>query len=198
MNLLEFSKALYATPISTGIRETTGIIPTTQSIHILAIAVVVGSALVMELRLAGMLATDESPQSVVRRYLPWLWAAIAEKYLSPQYTQHTIHIPGPGTDREKLIHMFQNSPAAPPPGGKPMPRQRTDAVMAEGDKVMLLTSRDMPDPVTGVAKPSYIFNMFRVQDGKLVEHWDVSSGMGGPPPGGPPGAPGAPGTPPAR
>jgi len=124
--------------------------------------------------------------------------AIAEKYLSPQYTQHTIHIPGPGTDREKLIRMFQNSPAAPPPGGKPMPRQRTDAVMAEGDKVMLLTSRDMPDPVTGVAKPSYIFNMFRVQDGKLVEHWDVSSGMGGPPPGGPPGAPGAPGTPPAR
>jgi predicted SnoaL-like aldol condensation-catalyzing enzyme len=73
--------------------------------------------------------------------------------------------------------------------------------MAEGDKVMLLTSRDQPDPATGGVKPSYIFNMFRVKDGKLVEHWDVSSGMGGPPPSGgapPSGGPGAPPAPPGR
>jgi hypothetical protein len=77
MNLHDFSSALYTTPISTGIRETAGIIPTTQSIHIIAVAVVVGSALVTDLRLAGVLATDETPQTVVRRYLPWMWAAIA-------------------------------------------------------------------------------------------------------------------------
>ena len=77
MSLHDFSAALYATPVSTGIRETAGVIPTTQSLHILAISVVVGSALVMELRLAGVLATDESPQTVVRRYLPWLWSAVA-------------------------------------------------------------------------------------------------------------------------
>jgi len=76
MNLHDFSSALYATPISTGIRETAGIIPTIQSIHIIAISVVVGSALVTELRLAGVLATDETPQTVVRRYLPWMWGAI--------------------------------------------------------------------------------------------------------------------------
>jgi hypothetical protein len=77
MTLHDFSSALYTTQISTGIRETAGIIPTTQSLHILAIAVVVGSALVTDLRLAGVLATDETPQTVVRRYLPWMWAAIA-------------------------------------------------------------------------------------------------------------------------
>jgi hypothetical protein len=77
MNLHDISSALYATPISTGIRETAWIIPTIQSIHIIAVAVVVGSALVADLRLAGMLATDETPQTVVRRYLPWMWAAIA-------------------------------------------------------------------------------------------------------------------------
>jgi hypothetical protein len=77
MNLHDFSTALYATPISTGIRETAGIIPTIQSIHIIAISVVVGSALVTELRLAGVLAIDETPQTVVRRYLPWMWGAIA-------------------------------------------------------------------------------------------------------------------------
>ena len=77
MTLSAFTTALYSTPISTGIRETAGVIPTTQSLHIIAIAVVVGSALVTDLRLAGVLATEEAPQTVVRRYLPWMWAAIA-------------------------------------------------------------------------------------------------------------------------
>jgi len=76
MNLHDFSNALYTSAISTGIRETTGVIPATQSLHILAITVVVGSALVTDLRLAGLLATDETPQTVVRRYLPWMWAAM--------------------------------------------------------------------------------------------------------------------------
>ena len=53
--------------------------------------------------------------------------------------------------------------------------------------------RDVRDPTTGEVKPSYIFNMFRVKDGKLVEHWDVSPGMASPPAGAPagPGAAGA-------
>jgi len=76
MTIHDFSTALYASAISTGIRETTGVIPVTQSLHIVAISVVVGSALVTDLRLAGVLATDETPQTVVRRYLPWMWAAL--------------------------------------------------------------------------------------------------------------------------
>ena len=130
-------------------------------------------------------------------------AGIVGKYLSPEYKQHTIFLPGTGSDREKLIRMFQSRPAKPTTGAAAMPRQRTDAIMAEGDRVMLLTSRDQRDPVTGELKPAYIFNMFRVKDGKLVEHWDVSPGMAGSPPGGPGGpavpiAPAAPIAPPAR
>jgi len=77
MTLHAFSNALYATPISTAIRETAGLIPAVQGVHILAISVVVGSALVTDLRIAGVLATDETPQAVVRRYLPWMWCALA-------------------------------------------------------------------------------------------------------------------------
>lgn len=117
--------------------------------------------------------------------------AIAEKYLSPDYKQHTLLLPGTGTDREKLIRMFQSRPARPLAAATAAPPQRTDAIMAEGDRVMLLTSRDQPDPVTGELKPSYIFNMFVVKDGKLVEHWDVSPGRAPAPPGGPGAPPGS-------
>lgn len=98
---------------------------------------------------------------------------IAETYLSPDYVQHSemfAGLPGPGTAREKLIRMFQSMPAM-----KPMPAARTIAVMAEGDLVMILTARDLPDPSTGRPTPRYIFNMFRVKAGKLAEHWDVGS-----------------------
>jgi hypothetical protein len=53
------------------------IVPNVQSVHICAIAVLVGSALMTELRLAGVLATDEAPATVIKRYLPWLWGALA-------------------------------------------------------------------------------------------------------------------------
>lgn len=100
-------------------------------------------------------------------------AGIAETYLSPAYVQHSetfAGLPGAGADRERLVSRLQNAPSR---GPNPAPAPKTVSIMAEGDRVMLLTSRDRTDPATGAVKTSYIFNMFRVKDGKLVEHWDV-------------------------
>jgi predicted SnoaL-like aldol condensation-catalyzing enzyme len=94
---------------------------------------------------------------------------IAEKFIAPNYIQHSemfAGLPGPGNAREKLVRMFEGRPAMK------LPPAKTLAVMAEGDLVMMLTARDIPDPATGAMKPAYIFNMFRVQKGRLVEHWD--------------------------
>jgi predicted SnoaL-like aldol condensation-catalyzing enzyme len=131
---------------------------------------------------------------------------IGEKYLSPNYTQHSPawkNMPGTGTHREKLIRMFQSQPARPV-NTPPMGPQKLESIMADGDLVMMLLSRTRTDPATGKAgDPNYIFNMFRVRDGKLTDHWDVSPGAGGVPApgaGAPPGAggppPGAGGPPP--
>jgi hypothetical protein len=76
MNWHQLARDLYGTDISTNIRVITWIIPTVQSIHILAIAALFGAALVMELRLAGLLATDERLAGVVRRHLPWMYGAL--------------------------------------------------------------------------------------------------------------------------
>jgi hypothetical protein len=67
---------LYGTAVSSAIRDTDWIVPTVQAIHICAITVVVGSALVTELRIAGVVAPDESLNVVARRYLPWMWWAL--------------------------------------------------------------------------------------------------------------------------
>jgi hypothetical protein len=76
MTMREAAAHLYHTAVSTEIREVTWVIPTVQSIHIVAIAIVLGSAIVTDLRLAGVLATDETPRTVVRRHLPWMWGAL--------------------------------------------------------------------------------------------------------------------------
>jgi uncharacterized protein DUF6644 len=68
---------LYGTAVSSAIRDTDWIVPTVQAVHICAITVVVGSALVTELRVAGVVARDESLSVVAHRYLHWMWRALA-------------------------------------------------------------------------------------------------------------------------
>ncbi|WP_191486826.1 DUF6644 family protein [Pseudomonas sp. FEN] len=67
---------IYASPLSTAIRDILWIIPTVQSIHIIAITVLFGSAVISDLRLAGVLASDEPLRGVVRRYYPWMRNAL--------------------------------------------------------------------------------------------------------------------------
>lgn len=76
MDLELLAYNLYDTPLSTAIRLVPGLIPGLQSVHLLAIAILLGSAIVMELRLAGVLAADVAQRIVVRRYLPWLLGAL--------------------------------------------------------------------------------------------------------------------------
>lgn len=77
-----FAAWLYATPLSTTIRDVSWIVPAVQSIHILAVTVVVGSAVVCDLRIAGLLATDAPAPALVRRYWPWTWRALVALLLT--------------------------------------------------------------------------------------------------------------------
>ena len=77
MSIAAFSEWLYNTHISQGIQSNTWIIPTVQSIHIIAISMLMGSAIVLDLKLAGFIARTESAAIVFRRYMPWLWAGLA-------------------------------------------------------------------------------------------------------------------------
>lgn len=106
-------------------------------------------------------------------------AAIASKYIAPGYIQHQE---GGHNGREAFVQMMQD--IAGRSAVRAMPPAKLVAIMAEGDKVIQVTSRDFPDPTAGTAKPVLIWNMFRIENGMLAEHWDalppIPPGMPGP------------------
>ena len=77
MDMHRLTEGIYGTALSAAIRDNSWVVPLVQSIHIVAIAVVVSCALVTELRIVGIVAPDESMEIVAQRYLPWMWRALA-------------------------------------------------------------------------------------------------------------------------
>jgi hypothetical protein len=61
------------TSLSQTIQNTAWVVPTVQTIHILSIAVVVASALMVDLRLLGAVGADQSLKRVSARFLPLIW-----------------------------------------------------------------------------------------------------------------------------
>ena len=83
----------------------------------------------------------------------------AEKYWSPDYIQHSAHIP-PG--RDGLFELVKNSPATL--------KYENQLILANGDFVMLHGRFSGLGP--GI--PNWIVvDIVRVENGVLAEHWDV-------------------------
>ncbi len=74
--LESFSKWLAATRASEVIQDVTWIIPLVQTIHILAIAMILSSAAMLELRLLGWAGKRVTISGMAERFLPWIWGAL--------------------------------------------------------------------------------------------------------------------------
>jgi predicted SnoaL-like aldol condensation-catalyzing enzyme len=84
--------------------------------------------------------------------------AAAERFWSPDYIQHSAHIE-PG--REGLFNLIKSLPAAL--------KYEAGAIVAEGDFVIVHGRfSEFGAPVNWIAA-----DVVRMQDGILVEHWDV-------------------------
>jgi predicted SnoaL-like aldol condensation-catalyzing enzyme len=84
--------------------------------------------------------------------------AAAEKFWSPNYIQHSAHIP-PG--RNGLFDLVRSAPATM--------KYENHLIMAEGDMLML------HGRFSGHGAPAnwIVLDIVRLQDGRLAEHWDV-------------------------
>ncbi len=67
---------LAATKASADIQNIVWVIPAVQSIHILAVSVVMSSVLLLNLRLLGIIGGGEPMDAFTRRYLPWVCVAL--------------------------------------------------------------------------------------------------------------------------
>jgi hypothetical protein len=70
-------QALEATPWGTAVRENTWLFPTIESVHVLALVLVVGSIMVVDLRLLNLASRQRSVKELTDDVLPWTWSAFA-------------------------------------------------------------------------------------------------------------------------
>jgi predicted SnoaL-like aldol condensation-catalyzing enzyme len=82
----------------------------------------------------------------------------AERFWSPNYIQHSAHIP-PG--REGLFGLIKSLPATL--------KYENGMILAEGDTLML------HGRFSGIGQPAnwITLDIVRIEDGRLAEHWDV-------------------------
>ena len=69
----EVALAIQKWPLSHLIDENFWVIPTIQTIHILAIAAVFGSVVMVNLRIFQLAGRSRTMTETVRRFLPWIW-----------------------------------------------------------------------------------------------------------------------------
>ena len=91
------------------------------------------------------------------------------KYMHPDYIQHNVNMPSGRENVLHLVELIRNTPEGfVPPGHKELVR-----TVAQGDYVVVIWEQAQPDPTRpGETYMGHAFDMFRLEDGMIVEHWD--------------------------
>ena len=64
---------LEATDVATAVRENEVLFPWIESVHVLAIVLVIGTISIVDLRLLGAYGADQPGRRVAKRFLPLVW-----------------------------------------------------------------------------------------------------------------------------
>src|SRR6266702_1804356 len=75
ISALDVVHSLEHLPLALAIAESTWLFPFFETVHVLALTLVVGSVAMMDLRLLGIGSRDRSITELTRSVLPWTWAA---------------------------------------------------------------------------------------------------------------------------
>ena len=125
---------------------------------------------------ARMLASGDPRLAANKRLVYDFWREVfegghmelADRYLAESYIQHNPNVP---TGRAAFVEFFTRV-------RKPSPieaqiKAPVVAIVAEGDFVVLSFARENVDPRDPTRKYTTTwFDMFRLDGGKIAEHWD--------------------------
>jgi predicted SnoaL-like aldol condensation-catalyzing enzyme len=123
-----------------------------------------------------LLASADPRLAANKRFVYDFWREVFEgghmelagKYMADSYIQHNPNVP---TGRAAFVDFFAKF-------RKPAPieariKAPVVAIVAEGDYVVLSFVREQPDPKDPAKTYTTTwFDMFRLEGGKIAEHWD--------------------------
>jgi hypothetical protein len=69
--------ALENLPVGVAVRESTWLFPTLESLHVISIALVVGTIMIVDLRLLYIASRSRAASELINEVLPWTWVAFA-------------------------------------------------------------------------------------------------------------------------
>ena len=75
MNIAAWCDWLAGTPFATAIAESDWMFPTIETLHVLALTLVIGSIAIVDLRLIGVSRKDMRVMQLSQETLPWTWVA---------------------------------------------------------------------------------------------------------------------------
>jgi hypothetical protein len=108
VNIDSLLHGLRETSFATAIRENASLFPWIESVHVLAVTIVIGTVGIIELRLIGLTSLNRPVSRVLRDTLPCTWAAFAVAVISgfllfasnaPTYAHNTFFL-------SKLVFLF--------------------------------------------------------------------------------------------
>lgn len=123
-----------------------------------------------------MLASPDPKLAANKRLVYDFWREVfeaaqmdlAEKYMAPTYIQHNPNVP---TGRAAFIEFFAK--VRKPRPIEPRVAAPLVSIVADGNLVVLAFAREGIDPKDPAKKYTTTwFDMFRIEDGKIAEHWD--------------------------
>jgi hypothetical protein len=77
MSLTSFLEALQNTPLATGIRNSLWWFPLLESVHVMALGLVFGTIMIVDLRILGIAGRERAYPRVAGDLLKWTWGAFA-------------------------------------------------------------------------------------------------------------------------
>lgn len=120
---------------------------------------------------------DESLEDRNSRIVMDMWQKVIRegsreavlRYIAPGYIQHNVNMPSGRDHLLRLVDIINDTPADfKPPRYKELVR-----TVAQGDHVVVIWEQEQDDPnVPGATYVGHAFDMFRLEDGMIVEHWD--------------------------
>ena len=82
MTLLDLCRAIEAMPFAVAISESEWLFPTIETVHVLALTLVVGSIAMLDLRILGVTTRNLTVMQLSDEVLPWTWGAFVVAALS--------------------------------------------------------------------------------------------------------------------